>query len=121
MKKIVSIALLSIICSFSFAQSNPKSTSTVKEETFIANKAKGVYNFQMPEGTSVDKVTKTAGYYVDYFTVKYDSKTRMAQITMIQENMQGVILRFLLSNDIETIAYNGEEYEVEKFVGNFIQ
>ena len=121
MKKIVSIALFSLICSISFAQSNPKTTSIVKEDTFIANKTKGVYNFQMPEGTSADKVKETANYYINYFTVNYDSKTRIANITMVQEKMAGVIFRFLLSNEIETILYDGKEYKAEKFVGDFVQ
>ena len=121
MKKIVSIALLSLVCSFSFAQSSPKTTSVVNESTFVANKTKGVFNFQMPEGTSAEKITKTANYYTAYFTVKYDAKTRMANITMIQDNMRGVVVRFLISNEINTISYDGKEYEVEKFVGNFVQ
>ena len=121
MKKIVSIVALSLVCSFSFAQSSPETTSTVQEKTFISNKTKGEYNFQMPEGTSEQKITETANYYVNYFTVNYDSKTRIANITMVQEKMAGVIFRFLLSNEIETILYDGKEYKAEKFVGDFVQ
>ncbi len=121
MRKILSVAILTLVCSFTFAQTSPETTSLVKESNFITNKVKGEFNFQMPVGTSVEKINKTAKYYTEYFTVTYDSKTRNAKIQMIQENMRGVVLRFLVSNDIKTISYNDEEYEVEKFVGNFIQ
>lgn len=121
MKKILSVAILSLICSFTFAQTSPEKTSVVQEANFISNKNKGEFNFQMPVGTSVEKIDKTAKYYTEYFTVTYDSKTRNAKIQIIQENMRGVVLRFLISNDIQTISYNNEEYEVDKFVRNFIQ
>lgn len=121
MKKIVSIALLSFVCSFSYAQTSPKTTSLVQEESFVSNKVKGEFIFQMPEGTSAAKINETAKYYTDYFNVQYDEKSRIASISMIQENMRGVILRFLIANEIKTISYGGKEYEVEKFAGNFIQ
>ncbi len=121
MKKIVSIALLSLICSFSYAQTESKTTSVVQEENFVSNKVKGEFNFEMPEGTSAAKINETAKYYTEYFRVQYDTKTRIARVFDVQENMQGVILRFLISNDIDTISYNGKEYGVEKFVANFVQ
>lgn len=121
MKKIISIALLSLICSFSFAQTSAENTSIVQEKNFASNKAKGEFIFQMPEGTSAETINTTAKNYVDYFNVNYDAKTRIAHISMIQEKTEGVILRFLISNEIKTISYDGKEYDAEKFVGNFIQ
>lgn len=121
MKKIITVAILSLICNFTFAQSSPKTTAVVKESSFVANKVNGEFNFQMPEGTSPENIVKTANYYTAYFTVKYDLKSRIANIKMVEENSNGVILRFLISNDIKTISYDGKEYEVENFVGNFVQ
>jgi hypothetical protein len=121
MKKLVSIALLSLVCSFSYAQTSPQTTSVVKESNFVANKVKGEFNFQMPEGTAVDKINHTANYYKEYFTVKYTEKTRMANIVMLQDNTRAVIVRFLISNEIKTISYDGKDYDVELFVKNFIQ
>ncbi|MDD2983492.1 MAG: hypothetical protein PHQ74_08890 [Crocinitomicaceae bacterium] len=121
MKKIVSIALLSIVCSFSYAQTSSQTTSIVKESNFVANKVKGEFNFQMPEGTSEEKIAKTANYYTEYFTVKYNPKTRMANIVMLQDKMRGVVVRFLISNEIKTVSYDGKEYDVETFVRNFVQ
>ncbi len=121
MKKIVTIAILSLICNLTFAQSTPETTAFVKESDFVANKIKGEFNFQMPEGTSIEKINQTANYYTSYFTVKYDSKTRIAKIQTIADKANGIILRFLISNEIKTISYDGKVYEVEKFAGNFIQ
>lgn len=86
-------------------------------EKFAANKAKGLYEFQLPAGTTAESVKKTSSYYTQYFTVNYDAKTRNAKLSLLQtdEKAKHVIVRFLVSNNVKEITMGGKDYTTEEF------
>ncbi|MES2799024.1 MAG: hypothetical protein V4638_03345 [Bacteroidota bacterium] len=74
-----------------------------------AGKTSGNFKFTLPEGTTAEDVAQNSKYYTHYFTVNYDAKSRVADITMISndEKSRSVIIRFLVANSVEKLNIDG--------------
>lgn len=123
MKKIVSIAIFSILTTLGFSQeAGYLQAKTGSESVLQKSKSSGLYEFQFP--TSLDKATveKNAAFYKDYFSVQFDDKTKIAKLKMNENNEinRRVILRFLLSNNIKEINLDGKIESVEVFYKNHL-
>lgn len=123
MKKIVSIAIFSILTTLGFSQeAGYLQAKTESESVLQKSKSSGLYEFQFP--TSLDKATveKNAAFYTDYFSVQFDDKTKIAKLKMNENNEinRRVILRFLLSNNIKEINLDGKIESVEVFYKNHL-
>lgn len=83
----------------------------------------GVFEFVMPASTSVSEINRTAGYYVDYFNVAFDDATKKATITMVDNTPEGrrVVSRFLLSNKVSVIAFDGKEFKITEFYDKYMK
>lgn len=113
--------LLVFVLTFGLAFAQTASISG--DEATIAKQVEiGSFEIQMPESTSAEDLNKSAEYYVDYFTVKYDDKSKVASIKMVDNtpSSRRVINRLLLSNGVRTIAFNGEEYSINEFYDNYL-
>lgn len=120
MKNLILILVALFIVSVSFSQ-NAKYNGT--KEDVRAAKESGVYEFTLPQGVEEAEVTKNAGYYTDYFDVEYNNESRVAKISMKDNDEMGrrVINRFLLSNGAKHIEIEGEEFTLSKFFNSFMR
>lgn len=117
MRKIVTILFAALLGSAVYAQ-DATNTATVKSATeFQAGKKTGTYTFELPATVTTETVKKSANYYTQYFTVDFNEKTRKAVIKMVQNDEQGrhVIVRFMISNGIDSISMDGKVYTVDDF------
>lgn len=117
MKKIGTILFAALLGSAVYGQ-DATNTANVKSATeFQAGKKSGTYAFELPATVTTETVKKSASYYTQFFTVDFNEKTRKAVITMIQNDEQAkhVIVRFMISNGINSISMNGTVYTVDDF------
>jgi hypothetical protein len=109
--------------SVSLAQdSNGIAVAPTKSE-IAKGKESGSFKFVMPEGTTIEDVTQSAKYYTHYFTVDYDSATRSAKIKMVSndEKSRSVIVRFLVSNNVQTVDVEGSMVSVYDFFEKYLK
>lgn len=120
MKKLVALFVVVTLAFSTFAQkaSVQGTPSTMKENVKL-----GVFQFEMPAATSSDGIERTAKYYVDYFTIDFDAATNNVTVKMIDNSPEGrrVVTRFLLSNKVSVIVFNGSEYKITEFYDNFMK
>lgn len=92
-------------------------------ETMKNQVKEGVFKFKMPETTSSVEIKRTSNYYVDYFTVDFNEESKQATISMIDNTPEGrrVVTRFLLSNKVSVISFNGKEYKITAFYDSFMK
>jgi hypothetical protein len=120
MKKFITLLVVAVIGMTTYAQtaSIDGTSSTMKE-----NVKQGVFKFNMPATTTADEVNRTAKYYVDYFTINYDEQNKIAVINMIDNSPEGrrVVTRFLLSNKVSMVSFDGNEYKITEFYDTFMK
>lgn len=119
MKKLIGLIAFCIITIGTFAQ-----TATVNgdEEQMKRAVEEGVFMFTLPETATVEQVQKSANFYTDYFTVDYNDEQKTTKIVMIDNDAmtRRIITRFLISNKIQTVDFNGENYTVNDFYEKFM-
>ena len=119
MKKVIALFVFVLMIGVGFAQT----ASVAGDESTIAKQVnEGKFVIEMPESTKADDLNKSAEYYVDYFTVDYNSESHEATINMVDNtpSSRRVINRLLLSNGVRNIAFNGEEYSINEFYDEFL-
>jgi len=91
-------------------------------DTFSNVVESGVFEIIMPSVTEVSEIDRTSSYYTNYFTVNYNEASRVATITMVQNDAQSrrVINRFLLSNGVKEILFDGNTYNINAFFTEFL-
>ena len=94
-------------------------TATVNgdAESMKRSVSEGVFEFTLPETANEEDVSRTANYYTDYFTVDYNHDSKKATITMVDNDAmtRRIITRFLLSNDVKLIDFDGKNYTINEF------
>ncbi len=109
--------------SVSLAQdSNGIAVAPTKSE-IAKGKESGSFKFVMPEGTTAEDVAQSAKYYTHYFTVDYDNASRSAKIKMVSndEKSRSVIVRFLVSNNVQTVDVEGSMVSVYDFFEKYLK
>ncbi len=91
-------------------------------DSFQATVAEGLFEVKMPESTEVSEVERTSAYYTNYFTVEYDADTKIAVVQMVDNTPDNrrVINRFLLSNGVKDISFDGSNYSINQFYTQFM-
>lgn len=119
MKTIITLFAFVLTLSFGFAQT---ASISGDESTLNSQVEKGEFSIEMPESTNADEINKSAEYYVDYFTVNYDDKSKIAKISMVDNtpSSRRVINRLLLSNGVRTINFNGKEFSINEFYDTYL-
>lgn len=92
-------------------------------ETMAKQVEQGVFEILMPSSVTADEARKNADYYTDYFTVDFNAETKIAKITMVDNSQMGrrVITRFLLSNEVRELIFNGQNYTLSDFFMKYWQ
>jgi hypothetical protein len=111
------------ISAISFAQESTNTTIAQTKSELVAGKQSGDYKFVLPIGVSTEAITKSAKYYVNYFTVEYTEKTREAKIKMLinDDKSRHVITRYLTSCGTQYVTVEGKTISTEDFFVNYLK
>jgi hypothetical protein len=119
MKKLIGLLVAFTLSLGAFAQ-----IATVKGDAEMMKRAiaEGVFEFTLPEDVEKEQVEKSANYYTDYFTVEYNHDSRLAKIVMIDNDAmtRRIITRFLLSNKIKLVSFDGNNYTINEFYEKYM-
>ena len=120
MKNLVIIAVIFFTVNFSFAQ-NAVFNGT--GEDIRSGRESGIFEFTLPETVDEEEVNKSASYYTSYFIVDYNHESRVAKISMQDNDEMGrrVINRFMLSSGVRHIEVEGKEYSLSDFFNTFMR
>lgn len=124
MKKIFSTLI--IVLGFSivgFSQTQATIANSEGKSALVASKTSGEYVFTLPASATEEQVSKSAGYYTDYFTVAYDDASKVANITMVQNNPQSrsIIARFLSAIGVREVAVDGTNLQIGEFFETYLK
>ena len=88
-------------------------------QTVVAN---GLFEIVMPNNTELAEVNRTSAYYTNYFTVEYSDETKVVKLKMVDNTPDGrrVINRFLLSNGVKEVKFEGNTYNINEFYSQFL-
>lgn len=111
------ILLGSVSLSNTFSQDKIFEAKVVNPAQFNESKTNGVFEFQFPTVTNKEVFMKNAAFYVNYFTVDFNTETTIAKITMLTNDAatRQFINRFMISNKISQIEMAGQLFKVSEF------
>lgn len=92
------------------------------KESILFSKENGDFKFNV-SGLNPEQVTKSASYYIMYFTTTYNEKSGELTIKMVQSDATArrVILRLFTALGIQNIESEGKIYLNSDFYDNFLQ
>jgi hypothetical protein len=101
----------------SFAQESDEIAVSQGKQELVNSKMDGVYEFTFASQTA-EEIKKSASYYTNYFTVVYDESSKVATITMIENDPKGraVIMRFLSASGARYIDVDGTMISTSEFM-----
>lgn len=90
---------------------------------FENNLSQNPLSITFPSSADVVKITSTADFYTDYFTVQYNETTRVAKLHYLNnENISRLVtVRFLFSNNINFVSFNGNTFENTTFFEQYLK
>jgi hypothetical protein len=90
---------------------------------FENNLSQNSLSITFPSSADVVKITSTADFYTDYFTVQYNETTRVAKLHYLNnENISRLVtVRFLFSNNINFVSFNGNTFENTTFFEQYLK
>ncbi|MDG1842267.1 MAG: hypothetical protein P8I93_07965 [Crocinitomicaceae bacterium] len=124
MKKLLSLITFFFFVSFSMTLSQTENITIAQSKMELKkSKQNGIYYFTIHPKASKEDVAKSAAYYPSYFSVDYDDATKIAKITMIDNNEKTrmVLLRFLSSVRSQKIQVDGTSMFVHEFYDNYLK
>lgn len=123
MKKLLTMCLLIFAGGMVHAQESTPVAKVESAQKMAEFKQAGKYEFELPASATAEEVKKTATYYTQYFTVRFDDKTKKATLTLTaNESMNRQVMeRFLISNKVREISMDGETYKVQEFFNKFVR
>lgn len=107
MKTFLTTLVLILTMSFTFGQD----VAMVKSAQDLTGvKQSGKAYITLPANLTKDQVADNAKYYTRYFSVDFNESSKLATITMVEndERSRQVIVRFLVACSIKTINVAGE-------------
>lgn len=90
---------------------------------FENNLSQNSLSITFPSIADATKITSTSDFYTDYFTVQYNETTRVAKLHFLNnENISRLVtVRFLFSNNINFVNFNGNTYENTTFFEQYLK
>lgn len=123
MKKFFSTLIIVLgFAAVGFSQTEAAVANSEGKSALVASKASGQYSFTLPSTVTEESVAKNAAYYTDYFTVDYNDATKVANITMVNNEASSriVIARFLSASGAREVEIDGTNYSIGDFIQNFL-
>ena len=124
MKKLLSLITFFILISFSMTFSQTENITIAQSKIELEkSKQNGIYYFTIHSKASKEDVAKSAAYYPSYFSVDYDDASKIAKITMIENNEKTrlVLLRFLSSVRSQKIQVDGTSMLIHEFYDKYLK
>ena len=124
MKKFLSLITFFILISFSMTLSQTENITIAQSKMELEkSKKNGIYYFTIHPKASKEDVAKSAAYYPSYFSVDYDDASKIAKITMIENNEKTrlVLLRFLSSVRSQKIQVDGTSMLIHEFYDKYLK
>ena len=124
MKKLLSLITFIILISFSMTFSQTENITIAQSKIELEkSKQNGIYYFTIHAKASKEDVAKSAAYYPSYFSVDYDDASKIAKITMIENNEKTrlVLLRFLSSVRSQKIQVDGTSMLIHEFYDKYLK
>lgn len=118
-----SLLMIFSLGSAAFAQESNGIAIAPSKTEIAKGKESGNFKFIMPEGVTAEDVAQSAKYYTHYFTVDYDNSSRAAKIKMVtnDDKSRSVIVRFLVSNNVQTVDVEGTMVSVYDFFEKYLK
>ena len=119
---IVTLLFLAIYTN-SFSQESAKTAIANNLTEINTSKENGIYKFILPKGTTLASVEQSAKYYTIYFTVSFDESKNEVTIKLINndEKSRHVIVRFLVSTEVNSVSMEGKPFSTEDFYRNYMK
>jgi hypothetical protein len=119
---IVTLSFLGIYIN-SFSQESAKTAIASNLTEINTSKENGIYKFILPKGTTISAVEQSAKYYTIYFTVSFDEPKEEVTIKLINndEKSRHVIVRFLVSTEVNSVSMGGKTFSTEDFYRNYMK
>jgi hypothetical protein len=121
MKKILGLAFSLMLTAMAFAQSGITFNDA---QDGYDKAATTVFHFTFDSSFNTDNLNTTGTYYTDYFTVEATAENNGSNvvITLIQndEMSRKVIMRYMVTNKVESVEVNGESLTLDEFMGTYI-
>ena len=124
MKKLLTLISFFFLISFSMTFSQTENITIAQSKIELEkSKQNGIYYFTIHAKASKEDVAKSAAYYPSYFSVDYDDASKIAKITMIENNEKTrlVLLRFLSSVRSQKIQVDGTSMLIHEFYDKYLK
>lgn len=121
MKKILLLFIL--FSGFSIGQEKEFVAKFEIPSTISQNKVKGSFYFIFPNEISKEQIEKNAKFYTNYFEVKFNEKTNLVKIEMVNndERSRSIIKRYLISNRIKKIQIEDKVLMIDQFYNEYLK
>jgi hypothetical protein len=123
MKKLVyTLMFLFGFATISFAQEATEIVMTEGAVELEYSKKDGAYTFIL-NGKAEADINKSANYYTNYFTLKFDESSQLVNLVMVDntERSRAVIVRFLVSSGVRHANVDGKVISINDFMMNYLQ
>lgn len=122
MKKIGTLFIGLLFAFGGFAQTAKVDGSQAElEKNLVAN----TLTLVMPSEVATETIKKSATYYTDYFSVKYNEGNHQALLTFVDPSKidisRRVVTRFLLSCGVRSVDFDGKSYTIMQFYDTFLK
>ncbi len=120
MKTVLSTLLVLLSMTFSFGQD----VAVVKSSAdLLSIKETGKGKITLPQNLTAEQVKNAAQYYPKFFTVDFDESTKVATISMVENNemSRSIIVRFLAGCSIQTINIDGMDVNRDNLFERYLK
>ena len=106
-----------------YAQETATIASVASKASAMEVKTSGKFKITLPSGLVKEDVDKSASYYLHDFTVNFDDKTKVAEVTMVNndERSRKIIVRFLSACGVQQINVEGTMVDLYPFYENYLK
>jgi hypothetical protein len=123
MKSIILFTLFTF--SFAFLGISQDAAATVKTlsvDEVKEGKNTGLFTFVYPEGTNADIIDYASQYYVQYFSVEFDTASSTALVKMVTNDAMSrrIITRFLTASGMQHVLVGDKLYDTQEFYNNLL-
>ncbi len=119
MKKLIALALFTVISSLAFAQK----TASISADELSKGKTSGIYVFHLDKQITSEEIDAVKDYYTSYFTVVFDAAKHEMLVTLTKNEITNVnvLKRMMIGIDVKTITVGTEALTYDQLVEKYIK
>ncbi len=106
-----------------YAQETTAIASVASKASVIDVKNTGKFKITLPSSLVKEDVDKSASYYLHDFTVNFDNNSKVAEVTMVNndERSRKIIVRFLSACGVQQINVEGTMVDLYPFYETYLK